>query len=181
MIRGTLITLRPARESDRRAVYEWLAESDITSAMLGPPTYPDSNVPTWDEFQNDYEMFFFDGSRPELGRCFIIEANGEPVGHLSYSEVNPKCRRAELDIWMRSEAECGHGSGTDALLALMDYLRESLGLREFIMRPSRRNARAMRSYAKAGFVALPLTNDEQVALYGPGDYGDTVVMQKIVN
>jgi hypothetical protein len=46
------------------------------------------------------------------------------------------------------------------------------------MCPSQRNQRAIRAYARAGFVQLPLTTAEQAAIYGPGDHDDTVVMLK---
>ncbi len=180
LIRGSLVTLRPAQESDRRSIYEWMAESELTSSMMGPPHFPDAPVPTWEQFCDDYRPYFFDGSRPLAGRCFVIEAHGEPVGHLSYSEMDPVRGFAELDIWLRSEACCGRGYGSDAIGALTRHLSETFGITEFIMRPSRRNTRAIRAYARAGFVPLPLTYDQQAAMYGPGDYADAVVMQKKV-
>jgi hypothetical protein len=73
MIRGSLVTVRPAREHDRRAIYQWLAESDLTPSMLGPPNFPDAPEPTWDQFCEDYGPDFFDGTRQEVGRSFIIE------------------------------------------------------------------------------------------------------------
>ncbi len=175
-----MVTLRPAQESDRRSIYEWMAESELTSSMMGPPHFPDAPVPTWEQFCDDYRPYFFDGSRPLAGRCFVIEAHGEPVGHLSYSEMDPVRGFAELDIWLRSEACCGRGYGSDAIGALTRHLSETFGITEFIMRPSRRNTRAIRAYARAGFVPLPLTYDQQAAMYGPGDYADAVVMQKKV-
>ncbi|MCI0360798.1 MAG: GNAT family N-acetyltransferase [Planctomycetaceae bacterium] len=178
MIRGSLVTLRLAREHDRRAIYQWLAESDLTSSMLGPPDFPETPVPTWEKFGEDYGPHFFDETRKELGRSFIIEVDGKAVGHVSYDAIDLTCGHAEIDIWLRSREVCGHGYGSDALVALTRYLYETFGIAEFIMRPSRRNPRAIRVYAKAGFTMLPLTSDEQTRIYGPGDYSDTVVMHK---
>ncbi len=179
MIHGSVVTLRPAREQDRRAVYQWMAESEVTASMMGPPRFPDAPTPTWDQFCNDYVDYFFDGARPEAGRSYIIEVDGEAVGHVSSSEADLTKRRAELDIWLRSEAVCGRGYGSDALRALMNHLHQTLGLSEFIIRPSLRNERAIRSYAKAGFTLPPLTTAQQTALYGPGDHVDTIVMRYI--
>ena len=178
MIRGSLVTLRPAREDDRCGVYQWLAESDLTPSMLGPPHFPDVPVPTWDQFCEDYGPHFFDGMRQEVGRSFIIEVDGEAVGHVNYDGMDLARGKVELDIWLRSSAVCGQGYGSDALLALTRYLHETFGVTEFILRPSRRNARAIRAYARAGFALLPLTNEQQARIYGPGDYCDTVVMHK---
>jgi RimJ/RimL family protein N-acetyltransferase len=63
-------------------------------------------------------------------------------------------------------------------VALTGHLHETFGVTEFIIRPSRRNARAIHAYAKAGFTVLPLTNEQQAEAYGPGDYADAVVMRK---
>lgn len=178
MIRGRLVTLRPAHEGDRRSVYEWLAESEVTRSMMGPPHFPENPVPTWEEFCADYVPAYFDGTRQHVERSYIIEVDGEAVGHVSYSDVDRTHGLAELDIWLRSEAVCGRGYGSDALIALTGHLQETLGLTEYILRPSRRNERAIASYARAGFVLLPLSNDEQAARYGPGDYPDTVVLCK---
>jgi RimJ/RimL family protein N-acetyltransferase len=178
MILGSLITLRPARDSDRRAIYQWLAQSDLTPSMLGPPDFCDAPAPDWDQFCRDYGPHFFDGTREEIGRSFIIESGGQAVGHVNYDGMVLARRFAELDIWLRSTEVCGRGYGSDALLALTRHLLETFGIIDFILRPSRRNGRAIRAYAKAGFFMLPLTNEEQAERYGPGDYSDTVVMAK---
>jgi RimJ/RimL family protein N-acetyltransferase len=178
MIRGSLVTLRPAQECDRRAIYQWLAESDLTPSMLGPPHFPDAPVPTWDQFREDYGSHFFDGTRQEVGRSFIIEMEGKAVGHINYDGMDLVQGRAELDIWLSSSEVCGQGYGSDALMVLTRNLHETFGVAEFIMRPSRRNMRAIRAYAKAGFAQLPLTNEQQARIFGPGDYSDTVVMHK---
>lgn len=180
MIRGSLVTLRPACEKDCCAVYQWLAQSDLTASMLGPPDFTDAPPPDWEQFCTDYGAHFFDGTREEVGRSFIIEADGQPVGHMNYDGMDLTRQFAELDIWLRSNAVCGRGYGTDALLALTQHLHKNFGITEYILRPSARNNRAIRAYAKAGFTRKALTNEEQVERFGPGDYADAVVMAKIV-
>jgi RimJ/RimL family protein N-acetyltransferase len=175
MIHGSA-SLRPARDHDRRAIYQWLAESDVTPSMLGLPHFPDVPIPIWDQFCEDYGPHFFDGTKREVGRSFIIEVAGEAVGHISYDGMDLVQGRAELDIWLRSSKVCGHGYGSDALAGLTRYLHATFGIVEFILRPSHRNLRAIRAYTKAGFAILPLTNEQQAAIYGPSDYGDTAVM-----
>ena len=176
VIKGDKIALRPATAGDKRLIYEWLAESDATCAMMGPPKYPDAPVPTWEEFCADYEPYFFDGSRPELGRCYIITAGDLPVGQINYGEIDKRNRRTELDIWMSSESDCGRGYGPDALQTLCNYLNQTYGVVEFVIRPSARNLRAVRAYEKAGFRLREMTDAEQEAEYGPRDYKDSVVL-----
>jgi RimJ/RimL family protein N-acetyltransferase len=157
-----------------------MACSDLTSSMMGPPDFIEAPVPTWEEFCDDYLPHFFDGSQPGVGRSYIIEHEGRAVGHVSYSrmdELPGPC--AELDIWMRDSTCCGHGWGSVALDMLARQLHEVFGVRELVLRPSARNVRAIRSYEKAGFVRLDLSQDEQAHRYNPGEYHDTVTMQRL--
>jgi len=177
MICGTRITLRPATPNDRRDIYLWLAASDVTASMMGPPKFPDVPIPTWDEFCDDYAPHFFDGSRLDSGCSFIIEVDGEAVGHINYDGLDTERSLTELDIWMRSQDCCGHGYGTDAMVTLMGHLHADFGVETFIVRPSRRNQRAIRAYEKAGFRPSRLSFADQISTYGDGDYSDTVTLE----
>jgi len=87
-IQGKVVTLRPAAIiADRKPVFNWLTNSDLTKFMMGPPTYPNSPITIWDEFLNDYKEYFFDSSKPFLGRCFIIEVNDEPAGQINHDKI----------------------------------------------------------------------------------------------
>ena len=179
---NSLIRLRPATPADRRAVYEWAACSDLTATMMGPPDFPENPVPTWKQFCDDYGPQFFDGSRPQRGRSFVIERHdtAEAVGHISYDCHGARPRFAELDMWMRDSSCCGHGFGSEALRLLSDHLHKTLGISEMILRPSARNVRAIRSYEKARFVRMAIDEAEQTALYGQGEYRDTVVLRRLI-
>jgi diamine N-acetyltransferase len=180
-IKGQLVTLRPATLANRRAVYEWAALSDATPAMMGPPLFPDNPVPTWEEFCEDHKPYFFDGSAPHLGRCFLIVVDGEPVGQIYYNDIQvfEGKKRTELDMWMRAERYCGRGYGSDALDTLCAYLAAEFGVQEFMVQPSARNPRAIRAYEKIGFQALPSPLGDGWAAW-PGDYHDSVFMVKAI-
>lgn len=177
MIRGTRITLRPATKDDRRDIYMWLVASDVTASMMGPPTFPEVSIPTWEEFLGDYAPHFFDGSRPHSGCSFIIEVDGEAVGHINYDGLDAKGAIAELDIWMRSQGCCGHGYGTNAMITLMRHLHADFAVETFIVRPSHRNQRAIRAYEKVGFQLSRLSLADQTSTYGDGDYSDTITFE----
>jgi len=178
VIQGKQVALRPATEQDKRMVYQWAANSDITSSFMGPPNFPDHPVPPWDKFCADYKPHFFNGSSPELGRCFIIMVNAMPVGMINYNDIDEHRKRTELDIWMSCEANCGKGYDPDALRTLCEYLFQTYDIVEFVMRPSARNHRAIRAYEKAGFQYMELTPEEEEAEYGPRDYDDSIVLIK---
>jgi diamine N-acetyltransferase len=159
---------------DREQVHQWLAHSDISASMFGPPDFPEMAVPTWEEFQADYVPHYFDGSQPMAGRSFIIEFQGVAVGHINYNNIHPG-PSTELDIWMASSLYTAQGFGTDALITLCRYLRQELQCARFYIAPSARNAIALRAYGKAGFIETADIPDWFVP-----DYKDTVVMRKTI-
>ena len=176
MLQGQLISLTPAALCDRGDIYNWCFHSETTKSHAGPPEYPDIQIPTFEEFFESYEDYYFTGEAPEKGRGFLILHNGAPVGFISYASFHTKPHIAELDLWMNAEANCGRGFGTDALCTLSTYLADTLGMQKAVIRPSRKNLRAVRSYEKAGFVDSPAEPDvylraEYVPIYGGGDYG----------
>ncbi len=182
VIRGRCVMLRPAGPEDGRTILDWLYRSDVTPSMLGPPLYPERTVPPPGEDGGGYEPHYFDGSAPALGRCYLILADGEPVGQVSYNDIHEHGgrRRTELDIWLRSESCCGRGYGTDALHALCRHLHDRLGVAEFLVQPSARNPRAIRAYEKAGFRRLGVPIKEARDLWGPSDYDDNVYMVRLI-
>lgn len=178
IIQGDGFWLRPATIADQRQVFEWLAHSDIASAMNGPPIFPEKPIPAWDEFCNADCLHYFSDSAAHLGRCYLILVNHEAVGQVTYNDIHHHAgrTRTELDIWMRSEKDCGHGFGTQALLLLCGCLGERLGVQEFMVQPSARNPRAVRAYQKIGFQPLGISVEASRELWGPNDYVDSVYM-----
>jgi diamine N-acetyltransferase len=158
---------------DRKPIYEWLACSDTTSLMMGPPDYPDSPIPTWEKFLEDYREHFFDGYYPLQGRCYVIEVDEEPVGQVNHDRISRVDHSTQLDIWLKSRKHLNKGYGTAALETLCSYLHKTYDCRKFIISPSARNAAAIRAYEKAGFVPT----DEIPEGFIP-DYVDNVIMVK---
>lgn len=178
IIQGRIIQLRPATESDRKNIYNWLAHSDLTPSMMGPPDYPDGPIPSWEEFSNDYQIDFFNDSGNGHGRNYIILADGEEVGTVGYDCTDMKEKKTFLDVWLAGEAFCGKGYGSDALNTLSDYLSQSYGIVSFLISPSERNKRAIAAYEKAGFNRLQMSPEEQEEKFGPGEYKDNIIMEK---
>ena len=171
------INLREATERDRRKIYEWLAHSDLTPSMMGPPQFPDHVVPTWEEFCRDYLPYYFDGSQPNRGRCFIIVANQDDVGVVCYNALRGH-NATDVDIWLRSEADCGKGFGSAALQNLTDYLNKEYGVTQIAISPSARNRRAIAAYKKAGFQLIPTERQHDFLKPEEMEYTDNVVLVK---
>jgi len=170
-IDGRRVRLRLATLADRRMIHDWSYASDVA------PLLHLSDAPTRpiDDWCADWEEHYFTGSDPERGRMFVVLDGDTPVGAIAYNDIDER-HRVELDVWLDSEANCGRGLGTDAIEALVGYLRAELGVRTFMMQPSARNPRAVRAYEKVGFVRVPATPEEIAAEWGGVDHHDSVLM-----
>jgi len=173
LLTNEIVSLRPATLRDKKEIFHWLAHSNLTSEMLGPPRFPDVPAPTWEEFDNDYAAHYFDDSQPLQGRCFVIEHNGEGIGQVNYNEIDLQTKSTEIDIWLADKRFTGKGLGTEALRILCNYLHQAFGCKAIYIAPSKQNANAIKSYKKAGFI-----ESTTPPLYFVPDYHDTVLLVK---
>ncbi|MEW6652940.1 MAG: GNAT family N-acetyltransferase [Bacteroidota bacterium] len=173
LIIGEKIKIRPAAINDKRKVFEWLTNSNLTKEMMGLPYFPDAIIPTWEVFDKDYLDFYFDGSTPLKGRCFIILEVENEVGQINYNAIDKVKKCTDLDIWLSDVKYTGRGFGTKVILLLCEYLNERFDCEQIIMSPSKRNKNAIKSYEKAGFVMTDIELSESEK-----DYNDNVVMIK---
>ncbi len=146
--------------------------------MMGPPQFPDHAVPTWEQFCADYADRFFCPQGDGFGRLFVIRANEREIGCISYDGLDNWHGIAELDIWIGSSADWGHGWGSLAIRELSSQLLRHPAVESLIMRPSRRNARAIAAYRKAGFVSYDAALHQlpESVLSTGLDYADAVVL-----
>ncbi len=183
-----LIQIRHARLDEKQKVYQWLCCSETTSLHSGPPNYPQSSVPSWEEFQKDFEDFYFISEGQSAGSVMIIEKGIEEIGCVCYASFHLFPQKAELDIWMKNLEYCGKGYGPEAIKQLVLYLKEQFAISGFIIRPSTKNIRAIRAYEKAGFrkiidsqkkiIILQFVHKQYFNVLGQGDYGfeDTAIL-----
>ncbi len=179
---GTRLTLRRARLFDRPRVYEWLTQSDLASNTMGAPFFPERPVPTLDEFSAKYVNAYFDGTRPYAGRMFVIVAGGDEIGCVSHGPIDLLNDVVELDIWLAERRLTGRGLGSEALVLLADWMQTNYGVNRFLVRPSRRNVRALRAMRRAGFreTDLPAAEVIEKLHLPPGDYTDEVLLFRIL-
>lgn len=176
------IGLRKAALSDRPVIYTWLAESNLTSSMLGEPNYPDAPVPSWNEFVDDFTDGFFTDEIMSSGRCFILCTDAGEIGTVCYDLLNLQKKWVVLDIWLKDEKYCGYGYGPEALKLLCLHLLKLKGITTFYIAPSQRNVRAVKAYQKAGFHALKMNRYKAKKKFGVDifDYNDNVVLKKVL-
>ncbi len=182
-IAGPKVTLKRARTTDRVRIYEWLIGSDLTANMMGGVMFPDRPILSMDDFTAHYPDTHFDGSRPYAGRMLIINVNGDDIGCVSHGAIDLKNDVVELDIWLAERRLAGHGFGSEALVVLCDWLQANYGVNRFLVRPSRRNVKALRAMRRAGFreTDLPAQEVEAKLALPAGAYADEVLLFRILN
>lgn len=171
--------IRHALIDEKRKTYEWMCLSDTAVAHMGGTEFLENPIPSWKEFQASFEDFYYTESGRKSGSVMIITNEGKEIGCTCYACFHLQKRIAELDIWLKSESECGKGIGTQALKDTIEYLNKELGVTNFLIRPSEKNVRAIKSYQKAGFIYR--TDKERILrkyykpelfdTYKDGDYG----------
>jgi len=174
-----MISIRHARLDEKHKTYEWLCLSNTSNMHMGKPDYPESPIPDWKQFQEDFEDFYYTEDNQHLGSVMIIEKDIEEIGCLCYACFHLQPKSAELDIWLNNKNYCGNGFGTDALNNLVEYLKNKKGINKFIIRPSEKNIRAIKAYEKVGFKRVKDKEnaikqylvEKYIEKYGDGDYG----------
>lgn len=109
-----------------------------------------------------------------LGVGFSIVGNdsGELLGHANLYSADVVARSAEYMI-MLGPAHVGRGIGPRATALMLDYAFHELGLHRVGLKVFEFNSRAIRAYAKAGFVE---EGRRREALYRAGQFHDEVLM-----
>ena len=146
IIRGQKVVLRPMTVDEIPIFYKWATQSDST-----PFWYDDGRIQTYEEFTQDWKRYYFDGSEPEEGRCFVILVSGRPIGEVNYNDINRQDNSVELDIIIAKDADKNKGYGTDALRTLTNYLFQNMKIQLCWIEATAKNTRAIRAYEKVGF------------------------------
>jgi len=135
LLYGTIVTLRPVRDTDIDRLAEILAEPEVAQWW---PRYDEERV----------RREFVD--TPDI-HAYAIEVEGELIGSAQYHEEPAReYRYATLDIFL-DPAWQGKGLGTDAIRTLTRYLVYDKGHHRLAIDPPADNLKAIRAYQRVGF------------------------------
>ena len=170
-----------AGHEDMKLVYDMMHRDEEIRGIL----FFGENEPESFEGFMRIEHKYFTGNRCK-NAYYLIEYGGEIIGWISHAYNDAKIENMEIDIVLSALEYTGRGLGTRIITRLTDHASKEYGIRTFIIRPGKHNARAARAYEKSGFSVLASfdPNDyysgEDIALWGAGDYEaeDTLNMVK---
>lgn len=100
-------------------------------------------------------------------------ATGKAVGSVYVRDIDETHHKAEYGIFIGADNARGKGYGTAAAKLMIRYCFEELKLHRLFLRVYAENARAIRSYEKAGFVKEAYLRDD---VYVDEEYRDIVLM-----
>jgi len=143
---GERVALGPAHKGLLPLLWKW--ESDLElSALTGDPARP----LTPEGIEQLYERYYSKAG-PDSAMFVIYERSTmRPIGTAGMMAINHQHRTAELGIGI-GERDCrGKGYGTEATRLTLDYAFNALGLHNVMLRVFGYNARAIRTYLRAGF------------------------------
>jgi diamine N-acetyltransferase len=179
---GPRIALRRSTPLDAARAFDWLACSDLTGQWLGAPWFPERPVPAQSQFRESFGPHYFDGSRVFDGRAVVLRAAALDLGILVWHRIDLMRDVVELDLWLRGSAFARQGIGSEALELACAWLQAHLGVNRFLLRPSRRNVRALRCARRAGFRETDLEPVDVGGRLGlaASPYRDAVLMFRIL-
>jgi RimJ/RimL family protein N-acetyltransferase len=143
MISSGAVTLRPVQADDLDAIYAIFADLDTWELRTPRPPAP----LTMAAFKQWYSRILEDRDEIE----FAITVQDRLVGRCTLVDPDPLARNAELGIALGA-GERGHGYGTDAVRALVEFGFERRNLHRIFLQVLASNAPAIAVYRAAGFV-----------------------------
>jgi diamine N-acetyltransferase len=149
ILQGEKVILKPITVEQIPIFYKWATQSEATYFWYGK--LYGNNIPTYEEFIQDWKRYYFEGSQPEKGRCLMIFVGKKAIGEVNYNKINRKNNSVELDIIIAEEIEKNKGYGSDALKTLAKYLFQKMNIKFCWIEVITKNLRAIRAYEKAGF------------------------------
>jgi diamine N-acetyltransferase len=168
VIEGKRVRLRAVERTDLPKFHEWLNDPDVTKGLT-------QHIPL---SMTDEESWFSGLAQKEAEqRPLAIEARDgttwQLIGDAGLFGVNWTSRSAEFGIFIGDKSRWDQGYGTEVLLLILEHGFNALNLNRIYLRVFATNARAIRSYKKAGFV---LEGTMRQAEYRDGAYIDVHFM-----
>jgi len=144
MINGSKVVIRPKSLSDAVNDYAWQTDPDLSYLTATPPlTTP---------FSAYLLGYIGQLRRWSTKHQFAIKTgDGRHIGNCACYSINHRKKEAEIGIMIGDRRYWDKGYGRDALLCLIDYVFNKLGLRCIHLKTLESNLRAQRCFLKCDF------------------------------
>jgi RimJ/RimL family protein N-acetyltransferase len=145
ILRTERIYLRPAERADLPMFIRWLSDAETQHYLALRAPFSLAMEGKW------FEQVVEKQGRDQYHFVICMLPDGRPIGAADLREIDIENGRAAFGIAIGQKDEWGHGYGTEALHAICDFGFGQLRLERIELDVYADNARARRSYEKAGF------------------------------
>lgn len=153
VLAGQNVALAAMTAEDQPHFQKWLSENAELRAQID-----DNRVPTME----DQKQWFARIQQPDRKFFSIVTLpDYELIGNGGFADIHQDKKIAMFRITIGSTDHHGKGLGTEATQLILRYGFETMGLTEISLVVLAANARAIRSYEKAGFRPVEATAEDR--------------------
>jgi diamine N-acetyltransferase len=139
---NSIVQLRLIREADLNTTLAWRNQDGARIWFKTTRTLtPEQHAAWFDQYIQRDDDFLF-----------IVEADGRPVGQASVYGINQEESVAEIGRFLVAPEAAGRGYMSLACGELLRCCADTLGLRSVFLEVRKENERAIRIYARNGFI-----------------------------
>ena len=147
------IKLRPLEPEDLELLYQW--ENDPAVWQVSNTLAPFSRYVLKQYIAESHRDVF----EAKQLRLVIEDLQQKAVGTIDLFDFDPFHQRAGLGILIHDQEDRGKGLATDALMLMIRYARDVLGLRQLYVNITTDNQRSIHLFKKAGFQLVGTKKD----------------------
>ena len=141
VLRGNEVVLRPVEEADHPLILRWQNDPEVWWWMDYDRSF------TLEDIRESEAL-----AKTE-GHPFLIEAPGpRPIGRIGLNQFSERDRTCSLYVFIGEHDAWGRGLGGDAIATLLRWGFDAFSLHLVQLWGLSTNVRAMRAYARLGFV-----------------------------
>jgi RimJ/RimL family protein N-acetyltransferase len=166
-LRGQHVFLRPAERSDIPTFVRWFADADVTRNLMARAPFSQAAEEQW------FDRMLAAHAKTDWFFVICLLDDERAIGTIGLHDLDQTNGTAVFGIAIGEKAEWDKGYGTDALHAICDFGFGELRLERIELEVYADNARARRSYEKAGFT---LEGTRRRAHFRRGGYEDVHFM-----
>lgn len=167
MLRGERIILRAMERTDLERMWQFNNDLEVELAGGGDPPLPQSLA----RLEAEFEKKASEGGRD--GTSFVMEADGQCIGHCGLFNFNHTAQTCELGITIGDKAYWGKKYGRETVSLLLEFAFRYHNMRRVFLRTDGRNVRGQRAYKACGFVEEGRLRQH---VFSNGMYDDLVYM-----
>ncbi len=141
---GHGVTLRPMTADDAEMLWELVNDPEGNDLTATTAEFTREQIDAWAASRAECSE--------RLDLVIVEQATGIAAGEAVLNEYDAAAEACNFRIALRGPAWYGRGLGGEATRLIVQHGLGTIGLRRITLSVLRRNPRAIRAYAKAGFV-----------------------------